>query len=717
MSRLPQIHFGILEHDASASPLAAYVLAGARRKGEPGVCWLPSGSSTLTNSLKRTLDFVGAPWTVEVLDGAVLARELRAHGTTLPDDGLTPDSLMAGPTPLVRHVSYPGQPVVLGIGADGAQEACKFALLTGRPVRFVPDRDALPSAVAELASARSMLIAPGLTFDNALLHALVKAMGQVGCDIPHGWLYPFGSFERDYALLKSVIFGLASPTKPRPFHFMFPLEATTDVRGANGDRWVFGQAMDAADSVTLLQEPAEFLAITGHSNGIDMGVGAAVLCPRDGVSPSDMDRMLPCFHGAECSRKKAHTALCPVSSIRSAVVMLYTCWGAVLNRHIYDFRSSLLFDLVKSPAVGAVITTYSSTLMDASACVEMAVHHARRARIGVAVQSVNAEHFRRYRDVSHVLVLFGDPEQRGSHERPLLDDVSRQAAPIARVLTRRRAESAVADPDDRQRVQVAAATRRISAINHLRAVVSGHRALQLEAIAPALTRVGEGLDRMWLWQTRYLLRVHQFGVESAGSPGTVYFVELQRVHTGLFDFFGGMVSQLGGLLHLQTDGMFLDDDQSKSTVVATCPYCGSESLRVTQCMAGDDRVTRQLHKCDNCAVVQDGDASIVDARFDTHDTWPRSAGTELRVRACFDADSMRVPFLVGVVMEPFHKRRQQPPLLAFKAGTLNPGDGALDVAFDAQPLPAGTVRGSYFLNALVLVGERHAFIRRAVYLN
>jgi len=717
MNGFRQIRFGILEHDTSAPPLAAYVLARMRGQDDLDVCWLPSDSPALTGSLKRTLDFIRAPWTVEVLDGAALMRELDARRVTLPGGGPTPESLMAGSAPLVRCKPDAGEPVVLGIAADGARQACKFALLTGRPVRLAADRDALPAAVAELTSARSLLIAPGAAFDNALLHALISAMQQVGREISHGWLYPFGTFERDYALLKCVIFGFAGLPEPGPFHFMFPLEATADVRVANGDRWVFGPALQAADSVSLLQQPAEFLAITGHSNGIDMGAAGAVLCPRDGASPSGVDRVLPCFHGAECSRKNARNALCPVSSIRSTVVMLYTCWGAVLDRHIYDFRGSLLFDLVKSPAVGAVVTTYASTLMDASASVDMAQRYARRTRLGVAVQSVNAEHYRRYRDVPNALVLFGDPEQHRAHERELLDDASRQAAPIARVLSQRRAERPDANPDVRQRAQVDAVARRISAINHLRAVVSGHRALRLEALGPALARIGEGLDRMWTWQTRHLLRVQQLGATGTGSPGTAYFGELQQVHTSLFDFFDGMVSQLGGLLHLQTDGLFLDDDVSRSMFGSTCPYCGGESLRVIQRMAGDDRVTRQMHKCDNCAVVQDGCASIADACFDTHATWPCSTGAEIRVRARFDAEPFRLPFLAGVVMEPFHKRRQSPPLRVCKAGTLNPGDSVLDAAFDAQPLPEGTVRGSYFLNALVLVGERHAFLRRAVYLN
>jgi hypothetical protein len=718
MSHLQRIHFGILEYDASVPPLTAHVLADARRKDGHGVCWLPSGGPALTDSLKRTLDFIGAPWTMEMLGAAALARELETHGVILPDDGPTPEGLISGPAPLlVRDVSRPGQPMVLGIGADGAHEACKFALLTGRPVRLVTDRDALPAAMSAMACARSLMIAPGAAFDNELLHALAEAMRRSGCDIPHGWLYPFGVFERDYALLKCVIFGYAAPPEPRPFHFMFPLEAAADVRVANGDRWVFGQALSAADSVSLLQEPAEFLAITGHSNGIDMGVGGGVLCPRDGAALSDADRVLPCFNGAGCSRRNARNELCAVSSVRCEVAMLYTCWGAVLNRHVYDFRSSLLFDLVKSPAVGAVVTTYASTLMDASASVEMAEQYARRVRLGVAVQSVNAGHYRRYRDVPHALVLFGDPDQRSAHERPLLDSALRQAAPIARVLLHRRAEPIEIDQDGgRQCAHVAAIAGRISAINHLRAVVSGHRALQLEAIGPALARVSAGLDRIWLWNTRYLLRVQQFGATGMGSAGA-YIGELQRVHDGLFDFFGSMVSQLGGLLHLQTDGMFLDDSRSRWLLDSTCPYCGSRSLRVTQRMAGDDRVVRQLHKCDNCAVVQDSDASIADASFDTHDTWPRSTGGAFRLRAHFNAEMLRQPFLAGVVMEPFHKRQQLPPLRVFKTGTLEPGDGMLDVAFDALPLPEGTVRGSYFLNALFLIGERHAFMRRAIYLN
>lgn len=716
MCRSPGIRFGIIEHDAASATLDAWVLAGARAADAPGMCWLPSGNHALTARLERTLAFVGAAWTVDVLDAAAVARELEARGAHLPEGGAALQRLTTGAAARIGGEWAPGQPVVLGIGEDGALQACKFALLARRSVQLVPDRDALPAAMLTLARARSLLIAPGPTFDSELLRALDAAMEEAGVDIPHGWLYPFGCVERDYALLKCVIFGRAAAPEPRPFHLMFPLEANADVRAPNGDRWVFGQALPAADSVSLLQKPADFLAITGHSNGVDMGVGAAVLCPREGCAPPDAYRVLPCFHGAECSRKSPRNELCAGSSIGSLVTMLYTCWGVVLHRHIYDVRGSLLFDIVKSPATGAIVATYASTLMDANASVDLAQQYGMQVRIGDAVQSVNAEHYRRYRDMRHALVLFGDPEHRNAHQRLLLDDALRQTEPIARLLQRRCRDAAEVGLDDaRQCASASEIARRIAAIDHLRLVVAGHRALHLEAIGPALAKVGEGIDRLWLWQTRHLLRARQYGPTVARLPGANYFRELQHVQAGLFEFFGGMVAHLGGALHLQMDGLFCDDETSSRRIRSTCPYCGSASWRVMQRMVADDRVSRHCHKCDNCAVVQDGDASIAEARFVAQNLWPRALGAGFRLYARFATEPLRRPFLAGAVIEPFHKRRQPPPMCVVQTGTVEPGSNVLDVAFEAQPLPQGLVCGSYFLNGLILVGERHVVMRRAIY--
>ncbi|WP_265257849.1 hypothetical protein [Verminephrobacter aporrectodeae] len=659
---------------------------------------------------------------VQKLNRADLSRELSKYGLTLPTVDFTVEQLLAGAEPVVQGMKESDQPVVMGIGAAGALEACKFALLTGRALQIVPRTDDLIDNLTHVRTARSLLIAPGLDFDSELLHTLSNAMQKWQCDIAHGWLYPFGLFERDYALLKCVIYGRTGPPEVLPFRFIYPLEPTAEVVTATGDRWIFGTALSPSECVQFLQEPTEFLAITGHSNGVDMGAGSAVLCPRDSTILSNATRVLPCFNGAPCSRKNSHNDLCQASSVRCSVALLYTCWGAVLQRHIYDIRGSLLFNLVKSPSLSVVITTYASILMDSGASVTFAQRYGQRVPIGQAVQQVNAEHFRSFHDVAHALLLFGDPEQRCAHQRVVLDDDLSARAPIARIL---RGQHVAADRSslDTHRANnvhdsIAVQQGRLAAVNHLRAIVSAHRALRLPALESVLPQLSQMLERLWLRKTRQLLRHQQFDAKCGTDIlAKSYGAELKHAQASLFAMFASMVSHLGGLLHLQTDGLFLYDLRSTRWLESICPYCTSSSQRVIQSMAGAEQVLRQLHKCDNCAVVQDGDPNISEAHIVTSATWRRSTGAAFSLCAHVQAESTSRPFIAGVVMEPFLKSRQQPPLQVVQNGVLQAHESILKVLFDASPIPEGTVAGSYFLNALIVVGERHAFLRRTIYLH
>jgi hypothetical protein len=726
MGRHPE-KFVIVSTPDAASEQAGYLIAAWNNRAQASTRWLPAASGALAQALSRTLAALGAEHELVSCDAARaraddgLARFLAqaAGKETLADayHALYAGRHLALDDPETASAADDGErlPYVLGIGPEGIAEAFKFGLLSGRRVATLGAWPSAARELAALANASSIYVAPGPGLHADAIGDFHAALAKLGNTAAIGFFYPFGAMESAFFMLKSLIYAVAAIPENLPFHFLFPLEATEGHVAGSGSSWSSGRFCSAPQLVERLAQPSEFFAATAHSNGVDMGLGEVVLCARrEDVDYTAAQRVMPCFKGGDCSRKTASNALLRPAHIRSIVTMLYTCWGAVLKNHIYDSASSLLFDLVKSPTVCSITTTYSSAFMDTGAGLALAERYARQEKVGNIVRDLNARHFQDFGDSPHTLLLFGDPEFCRASSRSIADAADLAVPYVRKLLSR------ISVPPSR--TQAARQARNamppaLAALAHLRAVLVGHRVLNIKALNAPGAHASQLLDRLYLAQTRNALRTQQRARHGAEQPDgrPAYLAELQKFQSALFSLYVSVVSNLGGLLHLQSDGLFRAATMAAPARQCACPYCGGGARITTQKMAGQKFVERKLLKCDNCAVIFDGSPAFESAAIVCDARWEIAATPRLTIEVEI-ATARDVVYFAGIVIEPFLKRRLPSPLMRAEKGMARGGGKALTIAFALPELAPGLTPGCYFLNALVCVGEQHAFLRRTIYL-
>ena len=735
----PSINFVILETSDFTAAHVAYQIAGWHNRQRTGAYWLPSVSHLLTTSLAKTLSSLAIPYTVRRLGDVQtqMPEELAVFVLGMSTNAPNSESFANSYRLLhqAKHVEFgvhrsnkPNMdnqrlPYVLGIGSEGAIGAFKFGILSGRHVVTVPDWLSVEHALAALPRAASFFVAPGSDLSADALRAFYAVVAKVRNRLPVGFFYPFGELERDYFMLKAFIYSLAQIPDNLPFNFLFPLEPNEGYISESGSQWGAGRFLTAEQLSHSLERPSEFLAATAHSNGVDMSLGEVVLCARsDDTEVNSSTRVMPCFKGAECSRKTVTNHLLRPSKINSIVTMLYTCWGAVLKDHIYDPRSSLLFDLVKSPTVCSITTTYSSALMDNAAGLTMAERYAKRHRLGHIVRDINLAHFRKFGDAPHALILFGDPEFCRVSVRTVATTTDMKVPYLRRLQSRvaLQAEKTPLADAVTECAQNAMTELALAALAHVRAVLAAHRALNIKVINTGSEYSAQLLERLYLGLTRYMLRSEQRAKHHFDRKGAnrSYRAEMQRFQSAFFGFYVSVVCNLGGLLHLQSDGRFRAARAAKVSHRGTCPYCHSVAAVAVQEMVGHKHIMRKLVKCDNCAVISDGSPLFENATIDCDSHWEIGGNAKkLKIRLDLRADGHELAYLAGVVLEPFLKRKSPPPFVRSKTGIAMRGATQLIVEIECPHLPPDSTAGCFFLNALVCLGEHHIFLRRSIYLH
>jgi len=186
--------------------------------------------------------------------------------------------------------------------------------------------------------------------------------------------------------------------------------ASTTFRGARMVERDPGAGNDGA--LRLLGRPAEIGFLSGHSNGLDVDVGASVLCTRfDGVPVSDDElRHFPCARGAACARCRPDQANASPSLLRTRRLVLLSCWGVSLSPYVFAPEHTLGQAILRSPHVDVLLTTVRASRVDA-----LDVPHLYYlANLGLPLGEVanRANRLRIARGSFADIVCFGDPESR-----------------------------------------------------------------------------------------------------------------------------------------------------------------------------------------------------------------------------------------------------------------------------------------------------------------
>lgn len=125
-----------------------------------------------------------------------------------------------------------------------------------------------------------------------------------------------------------------------------------------------GDGRDARQVIEIFQQDSALDFLVGHSNGCDMGLGGVLLCRRDSVSaaPKDELRVMPCYHGAPCSRHAGKKGTVTSSDLAGARrVIAACCWGAIFGQGPFSPEYSIGESLLFHSGVSTLLTTLRVT--------------------------------------------------------------------------------------------------------------------------------------------------------------------------------------------------------------------------------------------------------------------------------------------------------------------------------------------------------------------
>lgn len=729
----------VVRPETPSELVEAFAVAHLERQ-EHGRCILPVSSRSVGDRLRETAEFLGLSCTLvdrvptthrnddRVVRALAAAERHDATGARLGAlyEALCPERFAhvdghGGPLE-----SIAGLPVVLAIG-EGLDAGARFALCTRRTLVHVDTPEDAERAFERLRAARSIYVAPRDDFDVDALRRLLAAKRTSAADVPLGFLYPFGDFEREFFAMKSALFAHGHADRGRPFTFFFSLEPRARSFSVDRARFIVGRGGDMERASRLLEEPAEFLFSTPHSNGMDMALGEVVLCSReDRTSPEAPRRAMPCFFEDSCSRKRPNNRLLGPSRVKSAVAFLYTCWGVLLRNSVYDVEASLGRSFAISPYTGALMTTYAMSFLDRAAGFFVAEAYSRGLPLGEVTHQFNERHFARFDDHAQVAVLFGDPELRAESSRPLdLTGLSKTEPDLARFVesvgvdlypvTRK-----VEDLPRRRSGDIAGLVPEsvFAATDFTRCAVHATRDLRMPELQASLGALDEANERLAMFAALFNGRRRQR--EKIAFPEALmlrrYDEALSRYRRAWHEMFVAMVSNLGGYVRLQVDPYFIAEGHDDSGT-APCPYCGASTWTSRMSMIGSRRVERTLLECFNCATLCDGSESEMTGAFVCEERWRigEPVRVAIDVRGSSEPAPLDVqPYAATVILEPFMKR----------AGTAAHGSAHgtrsshdTRIVLDDWRLDDRYRPGSHHLNAIVSLGADLLFLRRTIYLD
>ncbi|CCI26490.1 hypothetical protein MICAH_40002 [Microcystis aeruginosa PCC 9809] len=727
----------LVEGQNSEDLYKAYLLAGLCSCFSVGYTIIPTSVPEVSALVAESLTFLNYPCTrLSVNEAEALiesqARELltsfreRSSLKKLPKLPVSSYQLLypekylqlAKTSQVTMASTIAGQAVVVAVSEEGLQQALPFALLTGRTLLYAENLDQLDGAffkITQQATSFYVALPSDLKVDE--LEQLFAAKEDSLNPAPLGVFYPFGYIEREFFALKSFLFERYQLTSNLPFNFFYPLETKSQIIEVGQMAFLVGKVRNKADILRRLTSPAEYLFATPHSNGVDMSLGEVVLCARKNYGNNgSLTKVMPCFRADVCNRKTQTNELLAPSALRSKVVFLYTCWGVLLRKSVYDVETSLAYQLAGSPYTAAILTTYSMSLLDRAAGLLVADLYSKNESLGRAVRDFNSYHFEKYQDTPHVVILFGDPEFRRGASTPFnLHDILTNNNSLSSFL--QASGTQLYNSSFSSNLPPPLPDSFFAQINYTRCVVNGTKLLQLEPFKAPLEELSASSEQLWMSGMLFNSRLQQqnrFRFDSEQML-TLLARNFQQFHQTWFNLYKSMVNNLGGYVRLQVDRYFTMMPLAEKKA-SQCSYCGTELQQCTQEMVGNQSVRRRLMECLNCATVFDGLEHFQMGRIQCSEFWRLSTPQLLRVMfVCSNATFGQ--YFVGALLEPFNKKENVKMPRAFTSGALSKSNGiTYTVELPEMFVPSYLTPGCYHLNVLVLVDEKVLLLRRFVYL-
>ncbi|MEM7151413.1 MAG: hypothetical protein AAF799_01165 [Myxococcota bacterium] len=168
---------------------------------------------------------------------------------------------------------------------------------------------------------------------------------------------------------------------------------------------------DAEEAARSIEEPSEVAFIVGHSNGFDMLAGHVFMCMNDEASEDEPSlALLPCFHGAECTRIGPNQLRLNPRRIRATRIISVACWGVNLSGALYDTPLSVSTGFLDNGNIEAMITTVRIACSHPAAVALLYYYANLGLPFGQVANRVNAE----LRGLGYEMdyACFGEPTSR-----------------------------------------------------------------------------------------------------------------------------------------------------------------------------------------------------------------------------------------------------------------------------------------------------------------
>ena len=202
------------------------------------------------------------------------------------------------------------------------------------------------------------------------------------------------------------------------------------------------QVLDSRSSPELIRAALNtrsgLLAIATHSDGIDAFLGPSLtLCAIDaGGASAANDRAPSCWLSGYCHRhgvsvpefRKLGVSVNP-ADVSAGILIFDTCFGTLTAQGPIDSRWGLGRHLIENLAIGATVTTWELTLLDARKLEKFVVDLKSGMTLGRAVARFNRSEIARR--TAARLAVFGDPETRAATRSQISDPPARLDVPRA----------------------------------------------------------------------------------------------------------------------------------------------------------------------------------------------------------------------------------------------------------------------------------------------
>ncbi len=320
--------------------------------------------------------------------------------------------------------------IVTAIGCAKIQEIARlYAHLTARQFKEAGDASFMGDLLRS-----SVVVTTFEHLDANLLHVLYSKARALSCP---GVICASGVEElRRQVLVRSILARPGLIEEVSPWTAIFP----TVKSGTPAGRRL--QVLDSRSSPELIRAALNtrsgLLAIATHSDGIDAFLGPSLtLCPIDaGGASAANDRAPSCWLSGYCHRhgvsvpefRKLGVSVNP-ADVSAGILIFDTCFGTLTAQGPIDSRWGLGRHLIENLAIGATVTTWELTLLDARKLEKFVVDLESGMTLGRAVARFNRSEIARR--TAARLAVFGDPETRAATRSQISDPPARLDVPRA----------------------------------------------------------------------------------------------------------------------------------------------------------------------------------------------------------------------------------------------------------------------------------------------